>query len=165
MTPALPLIAIAILSGACIKTRETRGPDDDLLAPSRQGAATTAGGSTAPTTGGPSEAELALPAEVARWAELTHTLGQDIRRVGTSCPQVAKVMRAFVSSSGRELGELQKEVVRWEKKTVKKEVDRFYRRVFPDLNARIDAGIRCKDDDAARAAYDAFFKIAGLDMR
>jgi len=163
----VPLALVgALMAGACVKSKDARRADDDLYAESRTGGGGEAvgGGSTG---GGraKAESELALPVPIARWSELTKQLGHELRRVGSSCPQVARVMNTFVSQSGREYGELQREVVRWEKRTVTKEVERFYRRVFPDLDARIDAGIRCKDDASARAAYDAFFKIAGLDTR
>lgn len=165
----MPRLAMVIVLGAtlaaCVKSKDTRRGDDDLYAASRTGAGDTAGGPVvAPGKTAP-ESELALPAPIARWTELTKQLGHDLRRVAASCAQVARVMNTFVSQHGKEYGELQQEVVRWEKRSLKKDIDRFYRRTFTDLDARIDAGIRCKDDAAARAAYDAFFRVAGLDTR
>lgn len=156
------VVCAGLLGVACAtKSAPRRGPGDDLLTPSRGGG----GGGGGALEVADEAPEASLPQPVARWSELTKQLGQELRRVGTSCALVAKAMRTFVDAHGKEYGQLQQEVMRWEKRTVRKEVDRFYRRVFPELNTRIDAGIRCKDDAAARAAYDAFFRTAGLDTR
>ncbi|MCC6623575.1 MAG: hypothetical protein IT385_20115 [Deltaproteobacteria bacterium] len=163
MTTAWPAALVALVSLACVQTKEARRGGDDLYAPSRAAPSDEPGAVTTPTK--VSESEIALPAPVARWSELTKQLGHDLRRVGGSCAQVARVMNNFVKTHGQEYGALQQEVVRWEKRSLKRDVDRFYRRTSLDLDARIDAGIRCKDDAAARAAYDAFFRVAGLDTR
>jgi len=44
-------------------------------------------------------------------------------------------------------------------------VREYYRGVFPQLEVRIDAGVRCKGDGAARKAFDRFFDVMGLDGR
>ncbi|MFO0748593.1 MAG: hypothetical protein U1F43_23455 [Myxococcota bacterium] len=151
--------ATALAAGGCVP-HHARGSNDDLYAPSQGGGGDR--GPTATRNARPVEAPKP-PGPIERWAALTHELASQLATAGRSCAQVAHVLRAFVTTNGKELGKLQGELVRWERQTPEKTVERFYRDVFPDMNARIDAGIRCKDDAQARAAFDQFFSVAGLD--
>lgn len=105
------------------------------------------------------------PAPVERWAELTRELGAAIRRAGGTCPRVASEVQAFVARYRKDLAVLERAREAWEESAAKPQVYAFYRTVRRDLDTRIDAGIKCQPDAAARAAFDAFFVASGLDTR
>jgi hypothetical protein len=105
------------------------------------------------------------PAPVDRWGELTRELGAAIRRAGGACPRVASEVKAFVARYRKELAALERAREAWEESATKPSVNAFYRTVRRDLDTRIDAGIKCQSDAAARAAFDAFFVASGLDTR
>ena len=105
------------------------------------------------------------PAPVARWGELTRELGVALRSAGGACPQVASEVKAFVARYRKDLAALERAREAWEESAVKAHVNAFYRTVRRDLDTRIDAGIKCQPDAAARAAFDAFFVASGLDTR
>lgn len=161
---ATVLVTATTAGTGCLK-RHVRPSNDDLYAPSKN----TPGNNTVTTRPvvktEPERPPAPPPAPVARWATLTHDLAAELGTGGGTCSGVAKTMRAFVTKNGKELGSLQSELIRWERGVDAKSLERFYRGVFPDLSARIDAGIRCKDDASARAAFDQFFQVAGLDTR
>lgn len=100
------------------------------------------------------------PDDVVRWAELTRELAQKLPAT-VSCATVAAVMNDFVGAHA-ELRRLVDALATWERATPKFRVDSFYSKLRPALDVRIDAGIRCKNDLAARAAFDRFFAAAGL---
>lgn len=153
------LLGALMTVGACTKGHTKA--DEDLYATSRSG------GDRGPNTQRSNDAQptaSAWPTSLERWSSLTHDLATSLKGAG-SCVEVAKAMRAFTSKNGSELAGLQRQLVEWEQVTSAKEVVRFYRGVQGDMNVRIDAGIRCKDDATARSAYDQFFKVAGLDLR
>ena len=78
---------------------------------------------------------------------------------------VATVMRSFVQAHGTELSASSQALAAWEEGAPRRAVEAFHRRVFPAIEVRIDAGIRCRDDRAAVEAFDRFFQAAGLDLR
>jgi len=151
-------LVLLIGCGGC--AHQHTKPDEDLYAPSKSG------GDRGPTaTHAPQHvAPAAWPAPLERWAALTHELGESLRGTKT-CGEVGRTLRAFTSKNSAELGSLQHQLIDWELTAPSKEIARYYRGIGPDLNLRIDAGIRCKDDTTARAAFDQFFKVAGLDLR
>ena len=74
-------------------------------------------------------------------------------------------MTSFVERHGRELGTTFDALRKWERATPEARVRKFYERHFPSIEVRIDAGVRCRKDKAATAAFDRFFSVAGLDGR
>jgi hypothetical protein len=117
--------------------------------------------STAPR---PAAAILAeLPPEVARQGELSVMLADKLRGA-SSCADVGRELERFTQNHRAELKETQAALVRWEKGASEHELKVYYRRVFPAIEVRIDAGIRCKDHRAARLAFDRFFAATGLDQ-
>lgn len=105
------------------------------------------------------------PAEIARWEALNRDLAAALEAAGTRCNAVASAMRGFVQTHGAELSSAFQGVAAWEATAPPIQVEALHRRVFPAIEVRIDAGIRCKDDKAAIEAYDRFFQAAGLDAR
>jgi len=105
------------------------------------------------------------PPAVARWAELQHDLARQLRAAGTQCASLARTMTSFVSANRAELESTSKALVAWEQATADHVVQGFYDKVFPALDVRIDAGIRCKNDKPTVEAFDRFFAAAGLDRR
>lgn len=104
------------------------------------------------------------PAEVARWEALSRELASALKTAGP-CSAVASTMRAFVEAHGADLSAAHRALVAWEAGAPPRQVEAFYRRVFPSTDVRIEAGIRCKDHRATVEAYDRFFQAAGLDAR
>jgi len=49
------------------------------------------------------------------------------------------------------------------KTATRAQLQAYYRKVFPAIEVRIDAGIRCKDHRGATGAFDRFFAATGLD--
>lgn len=105
------------------------------------------------------------PAEVARWETLSRELASALKAAGPPCSAVASAMRAFVDAHGADLSAAHRALVAWEAGAPPRQVEAFYRRVFPSADVRIEAGIRCKDHRATVEAYDRFFQAAGLDAR
>lgn len=100
------------------------------------------------------------PPDVVRWGELARELASKLR-AAPACGGVAEVMRTFVSAHP-ELRRAFDAMAAWESATPRHKVDTFYSKYRADLDVRIDAGIRCKDDKLAREAFDRFFEAAGL---
>ena len=105
------------------------------------------------------------PPEVARWEGLAGELATRLNAAGKPCGAVATVMRSFVQAHGTELSASSQALAAWEEGAPRRAVEAFHRRVFPAIEVRIDAGIRCRDDRAAVEAFDRFFQAAGLDLR
>jgi len=119
-----------------------------------------------PVTRAPSTlAPYVEPAEIARWEALSRDLAAALEAAGARCSAVASAMRAFVSARGPELSDAHQALVAWEASAPPRQVEAYHRRVFPAVEVRIDAGIRCPRDRAAVEAYDRFFQAAGLDSR
>lgn len=110
-------------------------------------------------------ASVAEPPEVARWERLAGELATRLKAAGKPCGAVATAMRSFVQAHGTELAASSEALAAWEEDAPRRAVEAFHRRVFPAIEVRIDAGIRCKDDRAAVEAFDRFFQAAGLDLR
>ncbi len=104
-----------------------------------------------------------LPPQVARQGELSVMLADKLRGA-RSCNDVGRELESFTQSYRAELKETQAALVRWERHASEAELKAYYKRVFPAIEVRIDAGIRCKDHRAARLAFDRFFAATGLDQ-
>jgi hypothetical protein len=92
-----------------------------------------------------------LPPKVARQGELSIMLADKLRGA-KSCAEVGRELESFTQSHRAELKETQAALIRWERNASEGELKVYYRRVFPAIEVRIDAGVRCKDHRAARLA-------------
>ncbi len=100
------------------------------------------------------------PPDVVRWGELQRELAGKLRSA-PACGGVAEALRGFVGAHPEQRRTFEA-VAAWESATPRHKVDSFYSKYRADLDVRIDAGIRCKDDKLAREAFDRFFEAAGL---
>ncbi len=149
------LAAGALCSGACLTARDPSGGPSSSSAPpveAPRGPASSAGQDLA-----------AVPPAAQRYAALTRLLARSLQRAGEDCGAVAAAVEGWTASHGAELRDLQRAVDAWESRSRRPEIDRYYAVVFPDIEVRIDAAIRCHDHSVARAAYDRFFAAVGLD--
>jgi len=105
------------------------------------------------------------PPAVVRWAELTEELAAELRAAGPSCSGVARTLTTFVGAHGAELKSTYQALAAWEQGSADQVVARFYDKLFPAVEVRIDAGVRCKHDPPTVEAFDRFFAAAGLDLR
>jgi len=103
-----------------------------------------------------------LPPEVARQGELAVMLAKKLRGA-RSCAAVGSELESFTQSHRAELKATQAALIRWEQGASAAELKAFYKDIFPAIEVRIDAGIRCKDDRGVRLAFDRFFAATGLD--
>ncbi|MBL8786509.1 MAG: hypothetical protein JNJ59_16520 [Deltaproteobacteria bacterium] len=152
------MLGLALGTG-CATRSGSRGSEG------RSTAKGSASAASAPASGYGKASTGDLPVEVVRWGDLAHELAAALKREGSTCAGVARAVGGHVDRHGRELGATQKALLAWEKSTPKWRVREYYRGVFPQLEVRIDAGVRCKGDGAARKAFDRFFDVMGLDGR
>lgn len=103
-----------------------------------------------------------LPPEVARQGELAVMLANKLRGA-RSCAAVGSELESFTQSHRAELKATQAALIRWEQGASAAELKAFYKDIFPAIEVRIDAGIRCKDHRGVRLAFDRFFAATGLD--
>lgn len=149
-TPGISLFTVALVTlAASCASKESAPAPEPTPAP------------TAPVV----SPQVAEPPEVQRWAELAEQLAAALGRAGKNCREVAKTVGGFVERHEAELEATSRAVMAWEATARPYVVRNFYKRIFPALSVRIDAGIRCKDDRKATEAFDRFFAASGLDQR
>jgi hypothetical protein len=149
MVRLLPLLVLGALA-ACASDRASRP------APSATGTATA--NHPAPAT----EPGSNLPPLVSRSGELAIQLASQIGP-GKSCGDVATSLERFVEAHRSELGPSTAAVIAWEKTASRDDLKTYYRKVFPAIEVRIDAGARCEKHAGARLAFERFFAATGLD--
>ncbi|PKN56475.1 MAG: hypothetical protein CVU56_16070 [Deltaproteobacteria bacterium HGW-Deltaproteobacteria-14] len=144
----LALAVLVALAGGCASTGG-HAPRDRAAAP------------TIPTPVADPFAEA--PPVVRRWATLNRSLGDALRGAGTSCREVARALDGWTQRNGAAFRSATAAMDAWELGADRSEARRYHTLAERDVDARVDAGVRCDGHPDARAAFDRFFSAAGFD--
>jgi len=103
-----------------------------------------------------------LPEEVVRFAVLTRELGRALSDAGSRCARVAYALDRWTKAHGADYRALLAATDRWEAEVPLAASTRFYAVLFPAIEARVEAGIRCDRDRASRGAFERFYLAVGF---
>lgn len=149
---AVACVALAMLvalSAGCASARRHVAPDEAAVAAPHPVAAPLAEG----------------PPAVRTWAALNHSLADALRGAGKSCEKVARALDSWTRANGEAFRSATAAMDAWEVRANRTEARHYHELAERDVEARIEAGVRCDSDPGARAAFDRFFSAVGFDGR
>lgn|GEM_PF-1989635 len=147
-------VLVTLTLGACVTTRSHHA---------EPGPSATVGGPGTVTPGARTvEWHREAPPPVRRFAAVNRSLGDALRRAGSSCDAVAAALDAWTNAHGAEFREATAAMDAWERGAERSEARRYHERVEPDVDVRVAAGVRCDGHAGARAAFERFFVAVGF---
>lgn len=103
------------------------------------------------------------PPAVRTWAALNHSLADALRGAGKSCEKLARALDSWTHANGEAFRSATTAMDAWEVRASRAEARRYHELAERDVEARIEAGVRCDSNPDARAAFDRFFSAVGFD--
>jgi len=103
------------------------------------------------------------PPEVRTYAELNHDLAQALYGAGGGCARVASALDAWTAAHGEAMRRAVVAIDAWEARVGRRAARPHHAAMARDIDARVEAGMRCDAHPGARAAFERFFTAVGFD--
>lgn len=116
-----------------------------------------------PTRTAPVDPLAGAPEPFKVYAATARALGDALRAAGASCDAVATALDGWTQRHATTFRDALAAVDRWEVDADRVAARDYHAIVWPDIEARVDAGERCDDHAGARAAFERFYRATGFD--